>query len=88
MTGGGDALRGVQAGRTANDDELHGAMLQKCVEVLIGSAAVLAAEARDFFGIGSVDSRDFNSRNGARGAGMGFRDVAAADEADMRRHGK
>jgi len=86
MTGGGDALGSVQAGRTADNDELHGAMSQEGVEVLIGSAAVFTAEAGDFFGVGSVDGRDFGAGDGVRGAGVGFRDVAAADETDMGSH--
>jgi hypothetical protein len=86
ITGGGDSLRGVQAGRTSDDDELHGAMLQEGVEVLIGSAAVLAAEAGDFFGVSSVDGGDFDARDGSSGASMSFRDVAAADETDVDFH--
>jgi len=37
------------------------------VRVLIGSAAVFAAEAGDFFGIGSVDGGDFDAADSARG---------------------
>ncbi len=77
-----------EAGRAADDDEIHGTMLEKGVEVLIGSAAVFAAEAGDFLGVGSVDGGDFDSGDGARGAGMRLRDVAAADEADVNGHGK
>jgi hypothetical protein len=40
---------------------------------------VFAAEAGDFFGISSVDGGDFDSGDGAYGAGVSFRDVAAAD---------
>jgi hypothetical protein len=86
VTRGGDALRGVEAGGTADDDEIHGAMLQESVEVLIGSAAVFAAEASDFFGVGSLDRGNFDSGDGTGGAGVGFRNVAAADEADVGSH--
>src|SRR6266403_5067960 len=88
LTSGGDALRGVQAGRTADNHEIHGAMLQKGVEVLIEGAAVFAAEAGDFFGAGSVDGGDLDAGDGPRGASVSFRDVAAADEADVGGHGK
>jgi len=46
MMGGGDALRCVQAGRAADDHQIHGAMLQEGVEILIAlDAARLAAES-------------------------------------------
>jgi hypothetical protein len=61
-------------------------MLQEGVEVLIGSAAVLAAEAGDFFGVSSVDGGDFDARDGSSGASMSFRDVPAADETDVDFH--
>lgn len=47
---------------------------------------MFAAEADDFFGVGSVDRGDFDSGDGAGGAGVGFCDVAAADEADVESH--
>ena len=53
---------------------------------MIGSAAVFAGEAGDFFGIGSVDGGDCDSGDGAGGASVGLCDVAAADEADIERH--
>src|SRR5690242_21265813 len=86
MAGGGDALGGVEAGGAAQDDEIHGAMIEKGFEVLVGSAAVLAAKAGDFFGIGSVDGGDFDAGDGACGARVSFRDVTAADEADVESH--
>ena len=86
--GGGDALRGVEARGAADDDEVHGAMIEKGVEVLIGGAAVFAAKAGDFFGVGSVDGGDFDAGDGAGGTGVSFRDIAAADEADVDGHGK
>ncbi len=55
---------------------------------MIGGAAVFAAEAGDFLGVGSVDGGDFDSRDGACGAGVGLRDVAAADKTDVEGHGK
>jgi hypothetical protein len=88
VTGGRDALRGVEAGRTADDDKLHGAMLQEGFKVLIGSAAVFAAETGDFFGVGSVDGGDLDAGDGASGAGVGIGDVAAADEANVGGHEK
>ena len=88
VSGRGDALRGVQSGRTADDHEIHGAMLEEGVEVMVGRAAVFAAEVGEFFGVGSVDRGDFDSRNGTGGTGVGHRDVAPADEADVGGHGK
>lgn len=88
LTGGGNALSGVEAGGAAKDDEIHGAMLQKGVEGLIRSAAVFAAEAGDFFGVGAVHGGDFDAGDGEGGAGVGFRDVAAAYEADVGGHEK
>jgi len=85
---GSDALRGVEAGGAAEDDEIHGAMLEEGGEVREGSAAVFAAEAGDFFGIGAVNGGDFDIGNGAGGARVSFGDVAAADEADVDGHGE
>jgi len=86
VAGGGDALGGVEAGGAAKDDEIHGAMIEEGVEVLVWSAAMLAAKAGDFFGVGSVDGGDFDAGDGAGGARVGFRDVAAADQADVEGH--
>jgi hypothetical protein len=61
-------------------------MLQEGVEVLVGSAAVFAAEASDSFSIGPLDRRDFNSRDGASGASVSFRNVAAANKAKVNGH--
>ena len=47
---------------------------------------MFAAEESDFSGVGSVDGGDFDARDGTGGAGVGFRDVAAADEADVEGH--
>jgi len=88
MAGGGDALRGVQAGGAADDGEIHGAMIEEGAKVLIARAAVFAAEASDFFGVPSVDGGDFDAGDNTSGAGVRFRDVAAADEADVNSHGK
>ena len=33
LTGGGDALGGVEAGGTADDHEIHGAMFQEGIEI-------------------------------------------------------
>ena len=77
--GGSDALRGVEAGRAAENDEFHGAMAEEGVEVLIGSSAMFAAEVGDFFGVGAVDGGDFYAGDSTRGASVGFRDVAATD---------
>jgi len=79
VTGGGNALRGVEAGGTADNDEIHGAMIEEGFEIWVGRGAVLAGETGDFFGIGSVDGGDFDAGDGPGGAGVGFRDVAAAD---------
>ena len=49
---------------------------------------MFAAEAGDFFGVGSVDGGDFDAGDSAGSARMGFRDVAAADEADVEGHGE
>jgi hypothetical protein len=61
-------------------------MFYEGFEILIGSAAVFAAEAGDFFGVGSVDSGDFDPGDGASSAGVRLRDVAAADESDVESH--
>jgi len=86
--GGGDTLLRVQAGRATDDYQVHGAMWQEDVEVSIGGAAVFAAEAGDFFCVGSMDRGDFYSREGPGGASVRFRDVAAANEADVEGHEK
>src|SRR5207245_4633134 len=86
MAGRGDALGGMEAGRAADDDEIHGAMIEEGVEVLIGRTAMFAGEAGDLVGGGSVDGRDFDARDRAGGASVGFRDVAAADQAGASRH--
>jgi len=44
---------------------------------------MFSAEASDFLSVGPVDGGDFDSGDGAGGSGVGFRDVAAADKADM-----
>jgi hypothetical protein len=49
---------------------------------------VFAAEAGDLFGVGAVDCGDFDPGDGAGGAGVSFRDVAAANEADVGGHEK
>ena len=86
MTGGSDALRGVQTGGASDDHQIHRTMLQERVEILIGSAAVFAAEAGDFLGVASVNRGDFNSGDGAGGAGVSLRDVAGTDESDVLGH--
>jgi hypothetical protein len=63
-------------------------MIEEGVKVLIRCAAVFAAEAGDFLGVCSVDSGDFDAGDGACGASVRLRDVAAADEADMKGHGE
>ena len=49
---------------------------------------MFAAEAGDFFGVGSLDGRDFDAGDGTGGASVRLRDVAAADQADVGGHGK
>jgi hypothetical protein len=49
-------LVGVEAARTANGYEIHWAMAEEGFEFLIGGSAVFPAEARDFFGVGAMDS--------------------------------
>jgi hypothetical protein len=88
LTGGGNALRSVEAGGTADDYKIHRAMFQEGVELLIRRAAVFAAETGDFFGVGSMDGGDFDSGDGTCSASVGLGDVAAADEADVESHGK
>ncbi len=61
-------------------------MIQEGVEIMVRRAAVLATEGGDFFGVGAVDGGDFDSGDGAGGASVSFRDVAATDEADVESH--
>ena len=61
-------------------------MLQERVEVLIRTASVFAAEVCRFFGVGPVNGGDFDSGDGKSGAGVGLRDIAATDKADMDSH--
>jgi hypothetical protein len=84
--GGGDALRGMEAGGAAEDNEIHGAMAEESVEILIRRSAVFVAKVGDFFRIGAVYGGDFYARDSARGASVGFGDVTAADEADVGGH--
>jgi len=46
---------------------------------LVWFAAVISAKFCHFVGVAAVDGCDFNSGNSAGGAGMSFRDVAAAN---------
>ncbi len=83
---GRNAMSGVQAGRTSDDDQIHRAMREEGIEVLIGLSAVLAAEASDFFRVGAVDGGNFDAGNGACGAGVRLRDISAANETNVRGH--
>ena len=47
---------------------------------------MFAAEAGDFFLVPSVEGGDLDSGDSLSGAGVGFRNVAAADEADVESH--
>ena len=55
-------------------------MLQKCIEILVGSSAVLTTERRDFLRIGPINRSDFDARNGACCARMRVSNIAAANE--------
>src|SRR5205823_2559088 len=82
----GDALGGVQARRAANHDQVHGAVRQKSRELSIGRATVLAAEPLYFSSIRSVNCANFDARDSARSARVRFRDVAAANQSQVKSH--
>ena len=75
----GDSLLGVLAGGTAEDDGLHGAVGEEGLEISEGFAAVLATEVGDLFSVDAVDGGDLGAGDSIDSAGVGFRDVAAAN---------
>ena len=79
MTGSGDAVLGVKAGGAADDDEVHGPMLEEALEVVVGCSGEFAGEASDLFGVGAVDRGNCDAGNGACGTSVSFGNVAATD---------
>ncbi len=79
VLGGGDALLGVKAGGSAEDDEVEGLVREKGGEVGVGFGVVFGGKARDTLRICAVDGGELDARDGASGAGMRLRDVTGAD---------
>src|SRR5882672_6314146 len=76
----------MQPGWTSDGDQIHGTVGEECVEVLIGLSAMRMAESAHPLMIAAVDRCDLNARNRASSAGMRFRDVPPADQADVNGH--
>src|SRR6266849_5034673 len=79
VLGGGDALLGVKAGGSAEDDEVEGLVCEKGAEVGVGFGVVFGGEARDALRICAVDGGELDAGDGAGGAGVGLCDVTGAD---------
>ena len=84
---GGDALSSVKARGAADDHQVHRPVCQKSGEIFKWRSAVVATEPPHFFKIRTVDRGNFDPRDGTRGTRMGVGDVAAANQADVKRHG-
>ena len=58
-------------------------MRKEFVEVLIALSPVFAAEAINLLRIRAVDCGNLNTSNRTRRAGVRFRDISTANQADM-----
>ena len=76
----------MQARRTSYRHEIHWAMTQERVEVLISLRFMFAAKAIHFLRVGSINGCNGNARNGACRPGMRVADVATTDKSYVDRH--
>jgi len=88
MVGGGNALLGVKAGGSTEDDEVERLVREEGGEVGVRLGMVFGGEAGNGLRICAVDGGDLDGGDGTSGAGVGLGDVAGADESDVRGHGK
>jgi hypothetical protein len=86
MVGGGDALLGVEAGGSADDNEVERLVGEEGGEVGVRLGLVFGGEAGNGLRICAVDGGELNAEDGAGGAGVRLGDVAGADESDVRGH--
>src|SRR6266849_1217 len=87
VLGGGDALLGMEAGGSAEDDEVERFVGEEGGEVGERLGVVFGGEVGDGLRICAVDGGDLHAGDGAGGAGVGLRDVAGAYYADVGGHG-
>lgn len=72
----------MYAGRTADNDQVHGNVSQELVEIYVRDAVSLN-ESCQLVRIASVNRRDGQSGNGQRSADVSFSDVSAASGAHV-----
>ena len=87
LLGRGDALSGMQSRWTPNNDEIHRAVRQKRREIRVRSPAMFDTEFASLLRIGSVYRSNLYTGNGARRPRMRLRNIAAANQSDMKGHG-